>query len=91
MLCRGSRFNCLYYPGCSTASMDKWKLAIVIARSLWLLSSKNFNVDHYSKSIKCINIKLGILAHDKMQLQDKGHKSESYSFGVMLIFNLKFK
>ena len=38
-----------------------------------LASCKNLNVAHYSKSIKGINTKLGILAHcDKMQLQDKG-------------------
>ena len=36
-----------------------------------LLSCKNFNVAHYSKSINDINTKLGILAHyEKMQLQD---------------------
>ena len=34
--------------------------AIVIAR---LLSCKNFSVAHYSKSIKGINTKLGIIAH----------------------------
>ena len=25
--------------------------------------------------------------HDKVQLQDKGHDSENYSFGVMPLFN----
>ena len=60
----------------------------MIARSL-LLSCKNFNVGCYSKSIKGINTKLGTLAHyDKMQLQEKGHISESYSFGLMPFFNL---
>ena len=30
----------------------------------------------------------GILAHrDKVQLQDKGHNSESYSFGVIPLLN----
>ena len=43
---------------------------VVIARVL-LLSCKNFNVAHYSKSSTGIDTKLGILAHyDKMQLQD---------------------
>ena len=47
---------------------------------------------HYLKSIKGINTKLGILAHhDKMQLQDKEHNSDSYHFGVMSLFNLNFK
>ena len=54
--------------------------AIVIARSLLSSSCKNFNVAHYSKSIKGINTKLGMVAHhDKMQLEEKGHNSESYS------------
>ena len=40
------------------------------------VSCKNFNVAHYSKSLKGINTKHGILAHqDKMQLKDKGHNS----------------
>ena len=59
----------------------------MIARSLLLSSSascKNFNVAHYSESNKGIKTKLGMLAHhDKMQLGDKGHNMESYSFGVM--------
>ena len=51
------------------------------------LSFKNFNVAHYSKSIKGINTKLGILAHhDKMQLLGKGHNSESYISRVMPLF-----
>ena len=42
----------------------------IVARSL--LSSKNFNVAHYLKSIKGVNTKFGILAHhDKVQLQGK--------------------
>ena len=56
-----------------------------------LLSSlcKNINVAHYSKCIKDINTKLGILAHyDKVHLLDKGHNSYSYSFGVMPLFYL---
>ena len=53
----------------------------------WLSSCKNFNVVHYSKSTYDINTKLWILAHyDKVQLPDKGHNSESYSFRVMLLF-----
>ena len=59
----------------------------MIARSLFSVQCKNLNVAHYSKSIKDINTKLGILAHhDKVQLQDKGHNSESYSFKVMSLF-----
>ena len=51
---------------------------------------KNFNVAHYSKSIKGINTKLGILTQqDKVQLQDKGHNSESYIF-ELCPFKLKF-
>ena len=43
------------------------------------------------KSTQSINTKLGILAHhDKVQLQDKGHNSESCSFRVMTLFNLFF-
>ena len=54
--------------------------AIVFGRSSSLLlsslSCKNFTLAHYSKNIKGINTKLGILAHhDKAQLQDKGHNS----------------
>ena len=64
--------------------------AIVIARSslLLLLSCKNFNVAHYSKSIKGINTKLGIFAHhDKVQFQDKGDITlKDNSFGVMPLF-----
>ena len=57
--------------------------AIVIAGSA-LLSSCKTNIAHYLKSIKDINTKLKILApYDKMQLQDKEHKSERYNFGVM--------
>ena len=66
-------------------------LAFVITRSWSLSSYKNLNAAHYSKSIKGINTKLGILAHhDKVQLQDKEHNSESYSFGVMPLFNWIF-
>ena len=40
---------------------------------------------------KCIITKLRILAnHDKMQLHDKGHNFESYSFREMPLFNLNF-
>ena len=53
---------------------DRWIVIVIV---------QNFNIAHYSKSIKGINSKLGILAHhDKIQLQDKGHNSESCSFGV---------
>ena len=49
-----------------------------IAISRLLLSCKNFNVGHFSKSIEGINTKLGILAHHhKVHLQDRGHNSES--------------
>ena len=45
--------------------------AVVITRMS--LSCSDFNVAHYSKTIKSINTKLGILAdHDKVQLKDKG-------------------
>ena len=37
--------------------------AILIAGPSLLLSCKNFNVTHCSKSIEYINTKLGILAH----------------------------
>ena len=38
---------------------------------------------------KGINTKFGILAHhDKMQLQEKGNNSESYSFGVMSLLSI---
>ena len=65
--------------------------AIVISRSPSLLSTsllsslcKNFSVAQYLKGIKGINTKLEIHAHnDKMLLQDKGHNSESNSFGIM--------
>ena len=37
------------------------------------------------------NVHIGILAHhDKVQLQEKGHYSENYSFGVLPHFNWKF-
>ena len=64
---------------------------IVTARSASLVSSlvvQNFKLANYSKSNKCINTKLA--HHDKMQLQDKGHKSERYSFGVMPLSNINF-
>ena len=61
--------------------------SIVIARLLLLLLAaayKHFNVAHYSKSIKGIITKLGILAHhDKVQLQGKWHNSENYISGGM--------
>ena len=42
------------------------------------------NVAHYSKSTWGINTKLGIHAHvDKVQLQYKGHNSESCSFALV--------
>ena len=63
--------------------------AIVITRSsLSAASCKNFNVAHYSKSIKDISTKLGIVAHhDNVQFQGKGHNCESYIFAVMPLFN----
>ena len=70
---------CLFWGKC-------WDIAITRSLSLSSLSCKNFNVAHYSKNIKCIITKLGILAHhDKMQLQDKGCNSDSYSFRVMAL------
>ena len=62
--------------------------AIVIARLSLSSSCKIINVAPYLKSFKGINTKLRILAHhDKVQLQDKGRNSKSYSFGVMPLFN----
>ena len=57
-----------------TCLFQRKSQAIMIVRSSLLLllsaSCKNFNVVHYSKSIKGINTKLGIHAHhDKAQLQ----------------------
>ena len=70
--------NCLLLIACLFRGKTQ---AIVIVRSLmsFLLSlCKNFSEADYSKSIKGINTKLGILArHDKEQLQDKGHQTES--------------
>ena len=60
--------------------------AIVIARLWSLLSCNNLNVAHYSKSIKVINTKLGVLGilayQDKVQLHDMGHNPENYMFVV---------
>ena len=54
----------------------------MIAR-LSLLLCKNFNLAHYSKSIKAT--KLGVLVHlDKVLLQDKGYNSESYILDLEL-------
>ena len=54
-------------------------LAIVMARSLLCKNLKNF-----LKIFKVSLPNFSILAHhDKIQLQDKGHNSESYSFGVL--------
>ena len=53
----------------------------MIARSSSSLPCKNFNIAYYSKNIKGIIIKIKVLAHqDKVQLQGKGHNSESYSY-----------
>ena len=69
------RFTCLL--------RRKSQLVMITRSSSLLASYKNFIVAHYSKSIKDINTELGILAHHyKVQLQDKRHNSESYSFGV---------
>ena len=65
-----------------------WRLFLA---HLWLLDCHRCHAKtlaFYSKSIKGINIKLGILAyHDKVKLQTKGHNSEIYSFGVRALFN----
>ena len=67
----------------SLSVIQRKSRSIVIAISS-SLSSKNFDVAQYSKSIKDINTKLGMLAYpDKNHLQNKWHNSESYSFGVM--------
>ena len=81
---------CYHVPFLLACLFRRKSQAIVIARSSSLLLSffKNFNVAHYSKNIKNINSKLGILAHhDKVQLQGKGHNFESYRFGVMCLCN----
>jgi hypothetical protein len=52
-------------------------------------SCKNFNVANFNKSntLKVINMKLGVLAyHDKVQLLDNRHNSESNIFGDMPLF-----
>ena len=65
------------------------KVLIIIIFSLSVSKRKkchanNFNVAHYSKGIKDINTKLGILAHlEKVQLQDKGHNPESYVLSII--------
>ena len=62
----------------------------VITRLSSSLSCKNFYVT-YSKNTYGISTKLGILTHhNKVQLHEKGHNSESYSFGVMPLVNLNF-
>ena len=54
------------------------------------LSCKNFNVAHYSESIKGINAKLGILAYlERVKLQGMGHNSEHYISMVIPIL-IKF-
>ena len=64
----------------------KCRVIVITISSLW--SCKNINVAHYSKSIEGINTKLGIPAHhDYVQLQDKGHNSDSCIFGVTSLFN----
>ena len=64
-------------------SVSKKSRANMIARSL-SSSCKIFNVVHYSKGIKIIYLKVGILAHDgNVQLPDEGHNCKSYSFGVI--------
>jgi hypothetical protein len=41
------------------------------------------NVAYYLDSFKDMNMKLGMFAyHDKVQLLDKGHHSESYFIGL---------
>ena len=71
-------------------AFDKIKLFWFLDRCCCLGCCKNFNVAHYSKNIEDIHTKLAILAHhDKMQLQDKGHNSESCSFGVMSHFLIR--
>ena len=69
--------------------VEKVDLLWMVARSS-SFSCKNFNIAQYSKSIKGINTKLGILAnYDKVQLQGKWHNSKSYSFEVMPLLTKK--
>ena len=64
-------------------------IVVVVVVVVVIDGSRNFNVVHYSKSIKGINTRFGIFAlHDMAQLQeDKGHNSEGYSFCVILLLN----
>ena len=56
--------------------------------SITYLDFDNVDIAHYSKCVKDINAKFGILAHhDKVQLQDKRHNSERYVFGAMTLVN----
>jgi hypothetical protein len=48
-----------------------------------LLLCKTFDVDDYLNMFKVINMKFEILTYVKVHLVDKGHKSESYIYGVM--------
>ena len=50
-----------------------------------LITLFSVNVRHRNKVLK---VSTAILAHyDKVQLQDKGHNSERYIYGVMPPFN----
>ena len=82
-----SVYFCVFRHGLKTQGLSNrmvWKCHLLaclfrIKKSSYcdtLLSSKNFNVAHYSKNITAINTKLGILIHHgKMQLQGKRHNS----------------
>ena len=60
---------------------DRWVVVVIVVVGVVQ--------KHYSKSTLGIKIKLGILAHhDKVQLQDMMHNSDSCSFGVMPLVNL---
>jgi hypothetical protein len=51
------------------------------------LLCKNFNVAHNSSISKGISMELTF--HDKVQLLDNGHNSESFIYEVMPLFNLE--
>ena len=62
-----------FYPVCFEEDEQLW--------SLLFLSCKYFNVAYYSKSIISINTKLAY--HDKAQLHDKGHNSDSHISAIL--------
>ena len=65
--------------------------AIFLELCPFLFLDINYSIVHYSKGFKGVGSKLEILAHhDKVQLQDKGHNSESFSFCPFLFMCINF-